>query len=254
MTVDQAGFTAALLDPDAAIPDGLVDPEGRPAGKRFNVYRNNVIVSLMDAMETAFPVIGRLIGSENFRNLSRIFVRAHPPTSPILMFYGDEFPAFLDRFEPLAHLPYLPDVARLELARRESYHAADSTAAPADALGALPPDQVMVARFDLSPALRIVASPHPIVGIWHFNMTDGAPKPVAQPETALVARPELDVTMRAIDPGTATFVQALAQGQTLGDAFEAATEHDDTFDLSAALGVLLELDLITNIKSGGDTQ
>ena len=70
MSVSQAKFTQALLNPEAAIPAGLIDPQGRPAGKRFNVYRNNVIVSLMDAMETAFPVIQKLIGAENFRNLS----------------------------------------------------------------------------------------------------------------------------------------------------------------------------------------
>ena len=49
MTVPQDDFVAALLRPDADVPLGLSDPEGRPAGKRFNVYRNNVAVSLKDA-------------------------------------------------------------------------------------------------------------------------------------------------------------------------------------------------------------
>ena len=44
--MQQSDFTAAILDPDAPVPPGLLDPEGRPAGKRFNVYRNNLAASL----------------------------------------------------------------------------------------------------------------------------------------------------------------------------------------------------------------
>ena len=35
----QSAFAHALLDPEAAVPVGIVDPQGRPAPKRFSVYR-----------------------------------------------------------------------------------------------------------------------------------------------------------------------------------------------------------------------
>jgi hypothetical protein len=103
--------------------------EGRPAGRRFNVYRNNVAASLTDALATGFPVIAKLLGEEFFRAMAGVFLRAHPPGDPRLQLWGGKFPGFLARFEPVAHLPYLPDMARLELGLRQSYHAAD--AAPA---------------------------------------------------------------------------------------------------------------------------
>lgn len=249
MTVGQTAFTQALLNPEAAIPDGLIDPEGRPAGKRFNVYRNNVIVSLMDAMETAFPVVQKLIGAENFRNLSGLYVRQYPPENPMLMFYGAAFPDFLNGFEPLAHVPYLADVARLELARRDAYHAADAGAVAGEALGAIAPDALMETVMELSPALQIIESPYPISGIWHFNMTDGVGTPAAVAETVLVTRPEFDLEMQVISAGQAVFVRALQHGQTLGAAFEAATETEDGFDLSAAIVLMLQSELITKLKS-----
>lgn len=248
VTVGQSPFAQAVLDPEMAVPDGLIDPEGRPAGKRFDVYRNNVVVSLLDAMETAFPVIRKLIGAENFRNLSGRYVRHHPPQTPVLMFYGANFPDFLTGFEPLAHLPYLPDVARLELARRSSYHAADTAPVAGDALSQIPPARLMETCFTLAPTMRILPSPYPIVDIWDFNMIQDTPPPKAAAQTALITRPELDLEMQAILPETAGFLTALAQGDPLGAAFDGATQTNPDFDLSAALILMLQSGLITQIK------
>lgn len=249
MGVTQQAFTTALLDPDVAVPEGLVDPEGRPAGKRFNVYRNNVIVSLMDAMENAFPVISKLIGPQNFRNLARIFVKDHPPQSPLLMFYGDDFPAFLEGFAPLGHVPYLADVARLELARRHAYHAEDAVPVSPNALSAVSPERLMEACFTLAPAMQIVESPYPIVALWHYNMTDGAPKPQAGAEVALISRPQLDLNMQAIAQDAGAFLNGLKDNLTLGEAYEAGLAASKDFDLSAAIGLMLSGGLITNIKT-----
>ena len=173
--MDQRDFTTALLDPDRPTPAGMVDPEGRPAGKRFDVYRNNVAASLTDALETGFPALVKLLGRDYFRSLAGLFLRAHPPRSRILSQYGAEMPAFLAAFAPLAKYPYLADVARLELALRRSYHAAD--AAPLETDG-LDPAALMALRPRLAPASIVLSSPHPILGIWRHNMdpTPRAPR------------------------------------------------------------------------------
>ena len=67
MTVSQDAFTRSVLAQDLDPPDGLVGAQGRPAAKLFDVYRNNVAVSLTDALETAFPVIAKLLGGARFR-------------------------------------------------------------------------------------------------------------------------------------------------------------------------------------------
>ena len=138
MMSGQDQFRAALLDPGLPVPQGLQDAQGRPAGKRFDVYRNNVVVGLIEALATAFPVIEKLLGAENFRVLAGAYVRAYPPRSALMMFYGDHLPAFLQGFEPVADLGYLPDVARLELAIRRCYHAADAIPVNPQSLNGLP--------------------------------------------------------------------------------------------------------------------
>lgn len=122
----QNTFAAALLNPEADVPLGLIDPQGRPVQKRFDVYRNNVASGLTRALEASFPVIRALVGEAFFGAMAVEFLRAHPPKSRLMMLYSDAFPPFLATFPPVADLAYLPDVARLEQALRESYHAADA--------------------------------------------------------------------------------------------------------------------------------
>lgn len=239
MSVGQDAFAAALLDPARAVPPGLTGPDGGPAGRRFDIYRNNVAVSLTEALATAFPVLAKLLGEANFRGLAGMFLRAHPPASPVLMFYGAEMPAFLAALPQLAHLPYLPDVARLELALRESYHAADADILTAQALADVAPDALMRARVVLHPALRIVASAWPIHGIWARNMTPGAPKPAQGAETVLITRPAFDPVQTLAPAGAEAFVSALGAGAAFGDAIDTAGADAPGFDLSATLACLI---------------
>lgn len=244
MTVSQTAFRHGLLDPSLPAPNGLVNPDGAPAKKRFDVYRNNFAVSLSDALESAFPVIRKLVGDNFFRAMSGVYLRQHPPTSPLMMFYGNAMPAFLAQFEPAQSLPYLPDMARLELAMRHAYHAADQDPIAPDALAQIPPDGLTDLRMAFAPAVRVIRSDHPIHSTYLANTTSGAPAAKKGSETTLITRPAFDPTPHLITPETATFFTALSEGQTLGDAANAAGAE---LDLGASLGLLLGQNAITSL-------
>ncbi len=249
MSVDQTLFREALLTPDAPRPAGLSDGVGQPAGRRFDVYRNNVAVSLTEALETAFAVIRKLVGDANFKLLAGAFLRQHPPSSPLMMFYGAEMPEFLARFEPTASLGYLPDVARLELALRKSYHAADAAPIDPTRLQAMAPDVLMASPLVVAPSLQLIRSPWPIFALWDFNM-NGGPKPTAGGEDVAVLRAEMDPEPVRLPAGGGTFLSQLLQGAPLGLAFETAAAEAEGFDLSHMLTLLIGANAITDI---GDT-
>ena len=91
----QAGFAAALLDAGLPPPPGLRAWNGSDPARRFGVYRNNVIVSLVGALGDTFPVVRRLVGDDFFDAMAGVHVRAHPPASPVLAHYGAGFADWL---------------------------------------------------------------------------------------------------------------------------------------------------------------
>ncbi len=252
MITSQSDFTKAIFDADLDTPDGLCNPEGTPATKRFSVYRNNVAVSLSEALEVTFPVIRTLVGDEFFKAMAGVFLRQHPPTSPILMFYGGQMPAFLEGFQPCAHLGYLPDVARIELALCRSYHAADSTPIDPATLQSITPDALLTARLHLAPSVHLIRSNWPAASIFHANSTPDAPMPKMQAEDVLVTRPEFDPQVTALPPGGGAFVAAIMKNAPLGQAVKSATIASGEFELTGILGLLLSTAAIIKTTEGTD--
>ncbi len=233
----QSDFTQALFDAERAPPAEIMKSDADGPLRRFNIYRNNVAVSLLDALAARFPVTQQLVGPEFFRNMTRLFIAAHPPSSPVMMFYGEEFPDFIAAFEPAGDLAYLPDVARLEAARTRAYHAEDATPLTAGVLRSISAQDLARLHVGLHPSIEIISSPHPIVTIWamHEGLRPLAPITDWHGEDALVVRPSLDVDLRCLPPGGAVFLRALQQGRSLTAAAAVALTSDPAFDLGVNL-------------------
>jgi uncharacterized protein (UPF0276 family) len=236
-------FGAALLDPDRAVPAGLVGPDGMTSARRFSVYRNNVVVGLTEALRVSFPCAAKLVGDGFFTAMARIFVAIQPPTSPILLHYGAEFPDFIESFAPAASLPYLADVARIERAATEAYHTRDETPLDPAALAAVPHEQSSSLRFRLHPSVRLLRSRFPAFTIWRMNTADGTPAPVdlAECQDTMVLRPDIEVDVRHVQPGSHDFVAALERGLTLAQATAKALSTDANFDLAKNLRELIQM-------------
>lgn len=248
---DQRGFAAALLDPALACPQGLVTWNGSDPAVRFNVYRNNVVSSLIDALADTFPVVQELVDEEFFRAMAARFVRQSPPRSRLLAHYGAGFPAFIDTFEPARSVPYLADVARLEIARVHAYHAADALPAARETIAhALASGERLGAlRVELHPCVSVLRSRHAIVSIWAAHQGEGELGDVDPGigESALVVRSVLDVLVLKLAPDVAQFASAVMQGQGLADAAQSTIDSAPDFDLSAALALLLARGAVTSI-------
>ena len=246
----QAAFARALRDPDLPAPADIRRPADALQTRRFNVHRNNFVVSLTEALEATFPAVRKLVGEAFFKGSARAFIDAGPPTSPVLLLYGRGFGDFLDRFEPARSVPYLGDVARLEWARLSAYHAADMAPARIEALAAIPQADAGDARVALHPSFALIRSRWPVVSLWSACTGDGSEPDVdmARGEDAIVVRPSVTVDTRIAPAGGGTFMARLQAGDTLGQAALIASEETPGFELAAHLQGLFAIGAVAAVS------
>ena len=102
-------------------------------------------------------MVERIVGADFFQAMARAYALAEPPSSPVLMDYGVSFADFIAGFAPAASLPYLPDVARIERAWREAYHAADAEPLAAVDFAAIAVDEIAGLRLRAPPVAQAAA-------------------------------------------------------------------------------------------------
>ena len=224
-TALQFDFARRLLEPTLpAPPKGLVTLiDNASLAQRYAVYRNNIATSLIDALAESFPAVHKLVGCAFFRATALSFVRAQPPTSPLLLDYGGMFPDFLRDFPPAISLPYLSDIAALEWAKIEAFHASDQSPLDLVQLAAQSPNQLFEQNLLLHPATRLVESNFSILSLWKdviqsADAKDFTPFDLQQPEDVLITRPEWEVCAFILPPGGADFIRAIDAGANLGRA------------------------------------
>ncbi len=252
----QAAFAAALINPALAPPGGLTAPEDSVTTERFAVYRNNATVALIEALRSSFPVVNRLVGDEFFSAMAAEHARQTLPSSPVLLDYGGEFPAFVEHFEPAATLPYLADVARLEWAWLEAYHAADAASLGSAALAQVARSERPKLSLVLHPSVRWVAFDYPALSIWRrhqlcetpdFSDLDHAP------ERVLLMRPTADVEAYDLPDGGGLFLDALESGVSRAHALAAAVTATPGLDLPGLLRDLVWAGAFTGFAREAET-
>jgi hypothetical protein len=226
----QARFASALLADDA---DG---------GDCLAIYRNSVCANYRKALGATYRVVSQLVGEPFFHTAVDAYVRATPSTGGDLNVYGESFAEFLAAYPHAEDLPYLPDVARLEWAIDEASRAADADGTPEailDALATIPAQRITALGFALDPSCRLLASPYPVLRIWQVHQPGFAGDMAVAFDAAtdhLLARREAGVVVvLRLTPGDFALLQALAGGEDLAAALDAAVAAEPAFDLGTSL-------------------
>lgn len=237
----QAEFRRALLGGGAAVLGGVIRDDGLPTDARLDIYRNNIFVSLKQALKDTFPVVCRLVDERFFLYATDEFIRIEPPEQACLVAYGARFADFLAEFPPCRELVYLPDVARLEWLMNVAAHAAEAVPLSPAALNSIAENDAPRLVFRLHPVLGFLESPWPVDRIWCANQPEADPEGLdlnmggARLE---VRRTGETVSFRRLDPATFVLRSMLAGGHRLEAATDAAFAADPCFEFTAAFADL----------------
>jgi Putative DNA-binding domain len=203
---------------------GPFDIRGAAPGSAREGRMTRSLAGLSSALAARFPVVKRLVGGAFFKSMVAAYAGTNPAHASVILSFGDGFPAFIDAFEPARAIPYLADMARLELARALARRTAVVASLGSDAFAAATSDRLDCMQIRLHPSLSVVASPHPIYSIWQMNRNPlrFAPASPFVSQAVLILRPRLRVRTWRITLGDAAFIFALKAGYRLADAMNAA--------------------------------
>ncbi len=239
----QDALAASVLhgadDPLAA----LVRADGIGFDRRLQVYRNNTFSSLTAALKDSFPVVCQLVDERFFGYAAQEYIRAHPPRAPRLAEYGGDFAEFLAGFQPVRHLAYLPDVARLEWAVNAAYHAADAPMLDPARIAAVPQDRYPQLTFVAHPSAQLFASEFPVDRIWQAHQPGGDLDTKIDLSSGgcrlLIDRHDQDIRFLTLDAAGFALAAALCAGNSLQETYDKAAAIDGGYDLIAALSTHL---------------
>lgn len=235
----QTRFANCLFDANADSVLDLVEVEEFSASERIQIYRNNLFISLTDALQAIYPSTQRLVGEGFFKYLANNYIRAHPSQSGNLHDFGQVLAPFIARFESAAAVPYLADVARLEWAQHEVFHAAEHPLLDLQRLSAVPDELQTELGFRFHPASKLISSRYPVLKIWQAcrdeHETSDTISANDEGEQVLIVRQQERIELHRLEDAEYTFLKALEDGYRLGTAYERGAEVDKRFDLATSL-------------------
>ena len=216
---------------------------GGGSDEALGIYRNTIVANYRQALGATFPVVRQLVGAPLFHAAVDAYVEACPSAGGDLNVYGDRFGDFLGmRILKPRDLAYLPDVARLEWAIDEAGRAADVRGTPEAILAELariPAERITAQRFALDASCHFLISAFPLLRIWQVHQTgfDGDMSvPFDRGSDRLLVRRETGAaTIERLTSGDFALLRALAAGDDVAAALDAAMEAEATFDLGTAL-------------------
>jgi len=231
------------------------DPAGLPlrdhgiaGSRRLQVYRNNHLSALREALRAVYPATERLVGEAFFAITADAYVLANPSRSGNIQDYGGAFPLFLESYAPAASLPYLSDVAALEWRRLQTAIAPPHAPMDVEALAQVPKEMLTELRFHHQPAARALDSRYPILSIWQFCQLpdpEGELDLGAGGERVLFSRRSEEVEMRLLSPGEYAFLRVLCRGETFEAACRAALTVERGFDVEERFATLVRDEVLT---------
>lgn len=135
------------------------------------VYREGYAARMTEALGETFEACWRVLGDEEFLEACKEYCRSVPSKSHNLSDYGFSFPIFLlNRFR--AQAPFIGDLARLEWAYKELFHAAPHTALTAEQLSvAVKENSVLI----FGSAVKSLSFDFSVVDIWRRDRSDATP-------------------------------------------------------------------------------
>ena len=208
--------------------------------ERVNIYADAYFYRLLDCLYDEFPATFAVVGSDNFAALVRDYLLACPPTEPSIFYAGRYLDSFL-RNHPLAkRWPFISELARLERAILDVFHAADTSTLSDEAMRAIPSEQWPAIKFETHPAVEILRNEWRVADVLcAVESGRGWSQPANQKTAVLVWRQDAQVNYRDLEDMETRALALLSEGASFAAICEAIAALATGSDQVPLIGRLL---------------
>jgi Putative DNA-binding domain len=247
-----------------SVPEALIRGNERlSAAERIGIYADAYFYRLLECLGEDFPATLAVLGADNFAALVKGYLLEHPPTEPSILYAGLYLADFLNDHPFAERWPFIADLARLERAVLDVFHAADASALSLETLHAVPSEEWPALKLRMHPAVAIVHSQWRISDVLHTveqgrEWTD----PEHEEASVLVWRQNALVNYRNLEPVERDALLIVSKGASFAavcEAVAAGTKEPNRVALIGRLmgrwladGIIMAADamLVTRVRDG----
>jgi Putative DNA-binding domain len=200
---------AAAIDADKLVAgDERID-----AVDRLSIYANAYFYRLLDVLKEDFPAILAVAGPAQFHNLITGYLVEYPPGEPSLLHAGKYLANYISDTQASDHLPFLADLAQLERALIESFHAPEAPVLDRAAMQSVSPEEWPALRLRFHPSVRLIRASWRVDEIVDAVAQEAeVPAPAAGDFTFVVWRMRAQVRYRVADRAEAVALNLIEAG------------------------------------------
>ena len=210
------------------------------AFERVNIYADAYFYRLLECLGEDFPTTLAVLGEDNFAALVRGYLLEYRPTEPSIVYAGLYLADFLNRHPFSERWPFVAELARLERAVLDVFHAADAPALRVEALRAIPSGEWPAVKLRAHPAVEIVH------GEWRItDLLDAVEHgrewtdPEHREASVLVWRQNALVHYRSLEPVERDALVLVSKGASLAAVCEAVAAGAQETNHVGLIGHLL---------------
>jgi hypothetical protein len=234
----QEDFSRLLVATDLGLVPDLFSTETDLIEQRLAIYRGNVQSIWTKTLANTFPVLQQLVGNEFFTYLALQYGRQFPSQSGDLNQFGSQFSRYLSTEAAVEDYPYFVAVAALEWQLHCAYYAENTGSIDLAHFISNAGDAAQQSRLLFHPAASLFQASYAAAQVYLAHQEQPIQTINVLLNTAccaLISRPKWRVELTLLDAASFSALQAMQQGQILGDALEQAMSVDSQFDIASQL-------------------
>jgi uncharacterized protein (UPF0276 family) len=193
---------------------------------RIAIYSNAYFSRLLDCLSEDFPAAKMAVGESAFEEVARAYLTQYPPTEPSIAYAGRYFADFLPRHTVSISRPFVAELAGLERALIEAFHAADAPPLKADEMRAIAPAEWSAFNVRTHPTVQVLDCRwrvHDVLSA--IKEGRGYSEPARETCSLLVWRKSAQVYYRELQPTERAALAVASTGAALASIFEAFAAH-----------------------------